>query len=407
MAMTLKEMNLRVFRREPLPHVFFQPRFEPWFAWNKQFNSLPEELRGKSLREVYDSIGASMRTVHYYTGQPNPIVSSFTDEVKVTEKREGDLLKERYETPRGPLFQTSKYTVDRTWRVLEFPAKTADDLPALRWMLERRVISFSAGNFETGSKYIGDRGEPQFWVPKSPYFAMAQQWMKYEDFIFTLADHPREVEDVMRVIDESYDRLYEELVSSGLLNIINFGENIDMAYLSPRYFEDYCIPWYEKRAGQLRRSTSSRRPGQGPIRDARSAERPDSANSGRPELAEGHDAGIFTHIHIDGYFKPLLPYLSGLPFDGLEALTPLPQGDVTVEEMGESLGDKILLDGIPAVLFLKHHPREQLHSCVERLVELFHPRLVMGVSDELPEAGDEESFERLKWVADYCRSQGS
>lgn len=363
-------MNLRVFRREPLPHVFFQPRFEPWFAWHQQFDSLPEELRGKSLLEAYDLVGASMRTVHYYTGQPDPVEQRFSPEVKSSERREGDTWYIRYDTPYGSLFSKLKYTVDRTWRTVEFPAKGPQDLPALRWLLARRRFSFSPDKFRQGAAYVGDRGEPQFWVPKSPYFSLAQSWMKHADFVFALADSPREMEDIMQVIDDSYDELYEQLTSSGLVRIINFGENVAMAYLSTRYWERYCLPWYEKRAGQLRR------------------------------------AGIFTHIHMDGYFRPLLPYLAHLPFDGLEALTPEPQGDVTLEEMHAHMGDKILVDGIPAVLFLRHFPREELQACVERIVELFHPRLVLGISDELPEGGDDESFVRLKWVAEYARTHG-
>ena len=367
MIMTLKEMNLRVFQGKSLPHVFFQPRFEPWYAWNKQFNSLPPELRDLSLLEVYDLIGASMRTVHYYTGQPDPVEAHFTEEVKVVEERGEDLIRYRYDTPHGSLFQTVRLTVDKTWRTVEFAAKTADDLPALRWLLERRVIRFDLEKFRIGAGYVGDRGEPQFWVPKSPYLALAQQWMKYEDFIYALVDENRQVEDIMRVIDDSYDHLYEQLTAAAELHIINFGENIAMAYLSTRYFEEYLIPWYNKRSGQLR------------------------------------DSGIYTHIHIDGYFRPLLPYLKDMPFDGLEALTPEPQGDVTLEEMHAHIGDKVLLDGIPAVLFLDHHPREALQACVERIVELFHPRLVLGISDELPEAAGEEGFDRMWWVANCCR----
>ena len=366
--MTFREMNLRVFRGEALPHVFFQPRFEPWFAWHQQFDSLPERLRGLSLTDVYDLIGASMRTVHYYTGQPDPIEYRYADDVKITEEHESDTTRLRFETPHGPLFETHRLTVDQTWRTVEFLAKNAGDLPALRWLLERRIITFNAEDFKVGAEYIGDRGEPQFWVPKSPYFALAQQLMKHRDFVYALADCPREMEEIMRVIDDSYDQLYQQLASSGLLRILNFGENVAMAYLSTRYFEQYCLPWYEKRAGQLRA------------------------------------AGIFTHIHVDGHFRPLLPYLAHLPFDGLEALTPRPQGDVTLEEMREHMGDKILLDGIPAVLFLEHHPREELQKCTERIVELFHPRLILGVSDELPEAGGEETFERLRWVAEYSRT---
>lgn len=366
--MTLKEMNLRVFRREPIPHVFFQPRFEPWFAWHRQFESLPEQLRGKTLRDAYDLIGASMRTVHYYTGQPDPIKEVFTDEVKISENREGDTVKVCYDTPHGRLYVTHQYTVDKTWRVVEFAAKTVQDLPALRWLMERRVITFDKDAFRQGAEYIGDRGVPQFWVPKSPYLALAQQWMKFEDFIYALADDPQQVEDVMKAIDDSYDQLYEQLTSSGMLQILNFGENVAMAYFSLEYFERYLLPWYEKRSNQLR------------------------------------NAGIHTHIHIDGYFRPLLPYLKSLPFDGLEALTPTPQGDVTIEEIKEHIGEKVLLDGIPAVLFLDHHSREELLECVERLVKLFYPRLVLGISDELPEGGDEESWERLKLIAEWCRN---
>jgi len=209
--MTFKEMNLCVFRGEALPHVFFQPRFEPWFAWHEQFGSLPSELCGLSLREAYDLVGASMRTVHYYSGQPDPVECHVADEVKTSEEEDRGKLKRRYDTPYGPLFQTFQMTVDKVWRCVEFAAKKREDLPALRWLLAHRVFAFSPEKFESGARFLGDRGEPQFWVPKSPYLALAQQWMRCEDFVYALADYRDEIEDIMTVIDESYDRLYDEL----------------------------------------------------------------------------------------------------------------------------------------------------------------------------------------------------
>jgi hypothetical protein len=365
--MTLAEMNLRVFQRRPVPHVFFQPRFEPWYEWNRQFGTLPEEISGLSLRETYDLARSSMRTVHYYTGQSDPIDRVFSPRVKITRVEEGDRMRFTIHTPHGDLMEEQHLTVDRTWRTVTFPVRSVQDLPALRWLLAETEYRFSEESFIRGREFVGDRGEPGFWVPKSPYLAMAQQWMKFEDFIYALADEKEKMEEIFSIIDAAYDRLYVDLTSSKTLRIVNFGENIAMAFLSLPYFDRYLLPWYEKRSGLLRA------------------------------------AGIFTHIHIDGYFRPLLPRLSGMPFDGLEALTPLPQGDVSLEEMRDNIGDKILLDGIPAVLFLEHFPREELYACVEKVISYFHPRLILGISDELPQGSGEEGFKRLLAVSRMCR----
>jgi hypothetical protein len=365
-AMTFREMNLRVFQRKSIPQVFFQPRFEPWYAWHKTFNQMPADYEGMSVRQLYDDLHVSMRYVQYYTGAPDPVVQKYSPEVKIVEKWEERQATRIYQTPYGDLTERLKRTIDEEWRTVEFPAKSVADLKALRWLCERMEYSFWLSSFREGKAYVGDRGEAQFYLPKSPYQALAQVWMKLNHLIYAMADNRAEVEETFKVIDASYDRLYEQIANCGEVKIINFGENIHEALLSPRYFEKYLIPWYQKRSGQLRQ------------------------------------AGLFTHVHIDGYFHSLLKYLKDLPFDGLEALTPTPQGDVTLDEMKEYLGDKILLDGIPAVLFMDTYSREDLMACVEKVVACFHPRLVLGVSDEVPEGTGQEAIERVRMVSEWC-----
>ena len=365
--MTFREMNLRVFQGQSIPRVFFQPRFEPWFYWHQEFNLIPPAYSGMQVRDLYDDVRASMRYIHYETVIPDPVVEKFGPEVKRTEQIDGQDWFKVFHTPYGELTERLKYTIDHEWRTVEFPVKTVADLKALRWLLERRELTFSPKIFKIGSDFIGPRGEPQFWMPKSPYQALAQTYMKLQHLIYALADDHQEVEDTFATIDASYEQLYEQVIQSGLVKIINFGENIHEALFSPRYFEKYLIPWYAKRSGQLRQ------------------------------------AGIFTHSHIDGYFHSILKYLKDLPFDGLEALTPTPQGDCTLEEMREHIGDKILLDGIPAVLFMDTYSRDELMACVEKVVEYFSPRLVLGVSDEVPEGTGQEAIERVRMVSDWCR----
>ncbi len=367
MDVTFREMNLRVFEGKPIPHVLFQPRIEPWYDWHKTVGVFPEKYQNVSLLELFDDLKVSMRYVQYYTGMPDPVVQRWSPEVKIHERFTEKEGTRTYETPYGELVERLKYTSDKTWRVVEFAAKQPDDLKKLRWLCQHTIWSFSEENFDRGSRNMGDRGEPQFYLPHSPYQNLAMEWMKLPDFIYALADCPDEVEATMQAIDESYDPLYEQIITSGKVKIVNFGENIHDHLLSPRYFERYLIPWYEKRSNQLRKT------------------------------------GVYTHVHIDGYFRSLLKYLKHLPFDGYEALTPQPQGDVRLEEIKEHVGDKVLLDVIPAVMFIPPFSREALMEMAEKIVELFHPRLVLGISDELPQGADQDAIERVRMISEWCR----
>jgi hypothetical protein len=367
--MTFRQMTLNVFCGKPIPHVLFQPRIEPWYDWHKRFRKMPKRYEDASLLDVFDDLCVSMRYVHYYTGQPDPVVVNYSEKVKIGRQfgeTDGTVI---YETPYGELVERYTLTIDGSWGKIEFPVKSIDDLRKLRWLYANTNYSFSAERFNAGAQFMGERGEPQFWVPKSPYQALAQIWMRLEDLIYALADYPAEIEATMRAIDDSYDRLYDEIIASGVVSIVNFGENIHDQLLSPKYFERYFIPFYEKRSNQLRK------------------------------------AEIFTHIHIDGYFRSLLPYLKHLLFDGYEALTPKPQGDVELDELREHIGDKVLIDGIPAVMFIPPFTRDELIAMVERIVKLFHPRLILGASDEVPQGGGEEAIERVRLISDWCRKQ--
>ena len=363
--MTKQEINLRIFEKKQIPEVLFQPRIHYWYNWHKMRGTLPKEYRKMSMLEVYDDLGISPRYFPETTGL-GAIKVKYTKEVKTEEKTEGEKKFIITTTPKGELIREDKQSsVEGGWRITKYPIKNVEDIEKAIWLFENTTYSFIKENFEKGSRFFADRGEPQFYVPRSGYQHLALYGMGLENLIYALADFPEKVERLMQAIENSYDALYDEIISYGKAKIINFGENIDGNIVSPAYFEKYCIPFYEKRAKQLQK------------------------------------AGIHTHIHIDGSFKPLLKYLKDLPFDGLEALTPFPQGDVTIEEMKEAIGEKILLDGIPAILFLPNYPMKELQECVEKLIKLFHPRLILGASDEVPPPAD---IERVRDISQYCQN---
>jgi hypothetical protein len=366
-SMTKREMNLRVFDGRPLPHTFFQPRIEPWIDLHKREGTLPETLVGLDMYQAYDALDISMRYVNYFTGAPSPIDVSYSKEVRVHSKEVTGGLLNTIETPYGAL--ETRYGMSHDgYRIVDFPVKTSEDFQKAAWFFQGMCYVFNQKAFDEGARMMGDLGEPQFFVPRSPYQTLSLDWMRYEDFVVALMEMPEEVQALMDVIDASYDRLYEQLADAENLHIINFGENIDARLMSPALFERYHLPFYEKHVPPLR------------------------------------EAGIYTTVHLDGSLGPLLPYLGKLPMDALEALTPTPQGDVTIEQLKESLDDKILMDGIPAVLFLAEFSDQHLQDCVAQLVDQFAPRLVLGISDELPMGAGPEGLDRLLWVRDFCKT---
>ena len=101
--MNFREMNRAVFAGDPLPHPFFQPRIEPWFAWHTEFDCMPAQYAAMSLPEFFDYLGVSMRYVQYYTGQPEPITFTHDAAVQIEERVDGDTKTVIFHTPHGVL----------------------------------------------------------------------------------------------------------------------------------------------------------------------------------------------------------------------------------------------------------------------------------------------------------------
>jgi hypothetical protein len=173
-----------------------------------------------------------------------------------------------------------------------------------------------------------------------------------------------------RALDESHDRLID-VINASPVEIINFGDNLHSGTLSRGLFCRYVLPAHQRRCERL------------------------------------HAAGKFVHTQWDGDTRSLLPFARETGLDGIEAITPQPQGDVTLEEIKAALGNRMfLLDGIPAVYFDAEYPASAPEECARRLIELFAPRLVLGISDEISSHGDIERIREVnRIVAEYISAR--
>ncbi len=357
MPTNFRDMILAVYRGEDPHGVVWQPRLEFWYHVNKIRGTLPERYKDATLLDLYDDLGCSVR----YFVQPLRIKYQ---NVKVTDKRDGERLYRTWHTPVGELREVLRYNqFGISAYHEEYKVKTPEDLRVLEYMLEDATYEFDWAHYQEAVERIGNRGVPQFYYRRSPLQSLIIENMGFEATIFMLNDFPNAIEYFIEVATRADDRMYEVLLSSPV-PILNFGENIDSYLDAPPIFQRYHIPYYRKRIAQMKA------------------------------------AGKFCHIHIDGYMKPLLPFLRACDWDGIEAATPFPQGDVTLEEIKEAMGDLVLLDGIPCLYFLREYSVDDLVECTQKVVRLFYPRLILGISDEIPPDGD---IERVRLVSQLVK----
>ena len=358
--MTFRERALAIFAHEPVDNIVYQPRIEHWYNVNKAQGALPERYKDLSVLDVFADLDCSIRTYTWF----NCCIHTHDDPKVTCEAFEKDgVYVSRCNTPVGSI-ESHSISTSLAHHTKKFPVENRDDTRVMEYILRGRTYSFDYETYERNDILIGDRAAPMVFIPRVNLQRMFIDFMGFEGTLYALHDDKPMIDSLAKAIDESDEQLIDVLCESPV-PIINYGDNVDHHFLKPETFEEYILPVYQHRSERFRA------------------------------------AGKFTHAHWDGSIKNLLRYARSTGLDGIEALTPIPQGDITIEEMKEALGDTmILLDGIPMTCFLPHEPIEELEAMTRKIIELFRPNLILGVSDEPSPVCD---IERVRLVAEIVK----
>lgn len=345
--------------------ILWQPRIGCWYN-DKIFvgEELPGVFKGKTLPQIYAELGCSARLYEFN--------SCFKFREDETIKREWAWISDLEElitckTPVGEITCIMKGNYSNGGR---YPAKwwveSKQDLAVMKYVLGHQTWYWDQEHFERMKVKWGNMGAPTIYMPRVNIQYLYIDIMGVENAVFAMADFPEEVEEFFAVLQKNQDQLIE-VINASPIRVINFGDNIHGGTLPPYYFELYILPEYQRRCQKL------------------------------------HEGGKFISAHWDGDCKTLLKYAKETGLDAIEAITPKPQGDVTLKEVKEALGDDIwLVDGLAAILFDETYPANELEAQVKECLELFAPKLILGISDELSSTGNIERIRLVqKMVDDY------
>lgn len=254
---------------------------------------------------------------------------------------------------------------------MEYLLKSEEDIPAMIYMYDH--LSYEP-DYEYANKrkqQVGDQGALLCYLPKSPFMHLVALEAGIVTVTMLAYSVPDQFEDLLKSMKRAFDQAAQISVDSPA-ELLMIPENLSSEMVGGTFFEMYMKDYQTEWTTRIR------------------------------------EAGKYSFIHIDGTLQGLLKQESLVGFSVLEALTPYPVGDMSIEEMIPLLEDSksVFWGGIPGVYFTPHISDEEFDRHVIAVLKIMCsiPRFALGVADQVPPDCLEY---RVKRVGELVEKYGS
>jgi uroporphyrinogen-III decarboxylase len=326
----------------------------PWLIYS---NHLPRGSFERRMRNM--GLGLDVRCSVY---------KSYTPNVKVESKTMGDYTYIVYRTPVGEVY--SKYRTGLTFQfkgqgswMVGHPIKKVEDIDVVRFIVEDTVYEPQYDVYEQLEEELEGDGVVTVGGDYTPLMKIIVSFMGFQNFVLMQMKHMDKINELIDALDRKYMEMYS-IIAKSPAKIVRVGDNIDGVIISPKLFEKYCLPYYNKYAEILKRS------------------------------------GKYVISHMDGRLKALKELIAKTKLDAIEAFTPPPMGDLTITEARKAWSDKVIWMNFPEEVFLRS--REEIESYTKNLLREMAPgfRYIISVTEDVHPAHFKKGIEvvtRILW----------
>ena len=323
--------------------------------------SQPEQVRGLSARELLDHTLADgifhapggITATHPHVRRQ--ATRSDNVETRVTHTPDGDLVEKWAFDP---------YTA--SWHPAEFPVKTCQDIPRLRWAYTDVKVESDAGQIEEGRKsraQVGERGILITGWGTSPLMDLVEHIIGPVNTTLMLFDHPGELDELIELMHRSCLARARAVARYTAADVVVSVENTSTTLISPGQFEKYCLPH---------------------LRDY-----------GHAIQAEGK----MHELHMCGHTRALLPAIDTIPASSIEAFTSPTLGNTRLVDGRTGAPGKTLVGGTNVNVWLrpleaiKQYIVDELAACPD------NRRIVLTTAGVAPPGCPAEKFRAIgEWI---------
>lgn len=309
----------------------------PWLIYS---NHLPRGGFERRMRNM--GLGLDVRCRVY---------KSYTPNVRVESKTVGDYTYMVYRTPIGEVY--SKYRIGLSFQfkgqgswMVEHPIKKLEDIDIVRFIVEDTVYEPQYDVYQQLKEELEGDGVVTVGGDYTPLMKIIVNFMGFWNFALMQMKHMDKIDELVKALDEKYVEMYS-IIAKSPAKIVRIGDNIDGKMISPKLFEKYCLPYYNKYAEILKKP------------------------------------GRYVISHMDGRLKILKELIAKTKLDAIEAFTPPPMGDLPVAEARKAWGDKVIWMNFPEEVFLRS--REEIEMYTKNLLKEMAPgfRYIISITEDI------------------------
>ena len=357
--MTPRERLTAALRRQPVDRIPWTADLDYYnFALREQGRFDPKYEAADGFLRQHEELGVDP---YFNYERFWPYETIYDGATRETERRGNDEIT-TYTIGARTLVGINRYVPEGfSWAPLKYPVETRDDLEVfLNILRHTRVVPHLERHRELQESW-GERGLLCLGAPRTPVPALIVEWCGIVATTYLSIDAPDLFAEVIEALNALQDPVYAALAEYSPV-VVHFADNISGENVGS-FWDRFMAPVYRRRLDRL------------------------------------HDAGIICVIHNDGTVGNILDRIAATGFDGAEALTPAPVGDVKVSELRALAGrdDFILWGMVPGAMFSESWPEDRFRQHVSTVFDTCEGPLILGTADQVPPDSD---ISRVKIVSE-------
>lgn len=362
--MTERERILSILRREQPDQLPWCADLAYWVDALKTDGVYPERYRDtdgdNGLQKLHRDLGAG-----FYLQGYEPFQAKRKD-TELVEKQDGNRFTRIYRTPYGELTEVSEFSrISYSWGITKHLIEDIEDLKIYGEICEKTAYTADYELAEKRRETVGDNGVVLCYTPKSPLMELIALRAGIENFTYLAADNGGQLEEILGLMEAKSDEACQLALDSPA-ECIMIPENISSECVKPFYH--WMRGYHQKWTERIRK------------------------------------AGKYSFVHLDGTVRGLVRELSWESgFDVIEAITPMPVGDIEIGEVRKLVRpETVLWGGIPGGFFTENTSDGDFDAHILRCIQVMteSPRYVLGVADQVVPGSTVERLKRVRQLVE-------